>query len=143
MSDFDAVRARIRDSFSRQGLMRTLGAELVTIEPGIAMIRLAHSDEITQQHGYIHAGATSSIADAAGGYAAMTWMDVGNEVLTVEYKINLIAPASTPILEATGTVVHTGGRLSVCSLEVIGVDGSERVLVATGQQTLYRLTTGR
>ncbi|MEV1242149.1 PaaI family thioesterase [Nonomuraea sp. NPDC049750] len=92
--------------------------------------------EITQQHGYIHAGATSAIADSAGGYAALTLFPETADVLTVEYKINLLAPATGDHLEAEGTVVKAGRTLTVCRLEVFGVTGAQRELIATGQQTL-------
>jgi uncharacterized protein (TIGR00369 family) len=95
---------------------------------------------VTQQHGYVHAGATSAIADSAGGYAALTLFDEDSDVLTVEYKINLLAPAAGDHLEAIGTVLKSGRTLTVCQLEVYGVqEGGERKLVANGQQTLIRV----
>ena len=97
--------------------------------------RLAQSPEVTQQHGYIHAGATSAIADSAGGYAALTLFPDNTAVLTVEYKINLLAPAGDHI-EAVGTVLTSGRTLTVCRLEVFTLQGAERSLVAAGQQTL-------
>ena len=138
---FDQVRARVQDSFDRQGLMRHLGAELVNIQPGTVTVRLVHRPEITQQDGFIHAGATSSIADTAGGYAAMTVMDSGENPLTVEYKINLLSPARAPVLEAVATVIRSGRTLTVCTVEVFGIDGDQRSIVAASQQTLFRLTT--
>lgn len=133
------VQARIRDSFGRQGLMRLLGARLTHVGPGRVRIVLPRRAEVTQQHGYVHAGATSAIADSAGGYAALTLLPVGDEVLTVEYKINLLAPAAGDHLEAVGTVRKAGRTLSVCQLDVFGVLAGERTLVATGQQTLIRV----
>lgn len=133
------VRARIQDSFDRQGLMAHLGAQLTNVEPGTVTVQLIHRPEITQQDGFIHAGATSSIADTAGGYAAMTLMDPGENPLTVEYKINLLAPARAPALDAVATVIRSGRTLSVCMVEVFGVDGDARTLVATSQQTLFRM----
>lgn len=129
--------ARVRESFSRQGLMRLLGAELVEVEAGRVLIRLPRRQEVSQQHGYVHAGATSSIADSAGGYAALTMMPPGTEVLTVEYKLNLIAPAAGEWLDAIGTVVKAGRTISVCNLDVFAMSGDQEAkLVATGQQTL-------
>jgi uncharacterized protein (TIGR00369 family) len=133
------VQARVRDSFGRQGLMRHLGASLAHIAPGRVHIVLAARPEVTQQHGYFHAGATSAIADSAGGYAAFTVFPEGTDVLTVEYKINLLAPALGDHLEAVGTVLRSGRTLTVCRLEVFGVRDGERSLVAAGQQTLIRL----
>ena len=135
-----AVRKRVQDSFDRQGLMSHLGARVAHIGPGRVHLVLPVRPEVTQQHGYVHAGATSAIADSAGGYAALTLFDEESEVLTVEYKINLLAPAAGDHLEAIGTVLKPGRTLTVCQLEVYGVqpDGT-RKLVANGQQTLIRV----
>jgi uncharacterized protein (TIGR00369 family) len=130
------MRSRVNESFARQGLMRLLGAHVTHIAPGCVRIALARTDQVSQQHGYVHAGATSAIADTAGGYAALTMMPSTSEVLTVEYKLNLLAPAEGDLLEATGTVLKSGRTLSVCQLEVHAISGTERRLVAVGQQTL-------
>lgn len=130
------VKARINASFQRQGLMRHLGAQLTHIAAGRVHLVLPSRPEVTQQHGYFHAGAISAIADSAGGYAAFTLFPEGTSVLTVEFKINLLAPAVGDHIEAVGTVVKAGRTLTVCQLEVVGVQGSQRSLVATGQQTL-------
>ena len=135
----EEVRARVAGSFERQGLMAHLGARLTHIGPGRAHIALPSRHEVTQQHGYFHAGATSAIADSAGGCAALTLFPENTEVLSVEYKINLLAPGQGEYLEAVGTVVKSGRTLSVCQLEVVGVQGGQRVLVAAGQQTLIRV----
>ncbi|MFE4368152.1 PaaI family thioesterase [Streptomyces sp. NPDC056835] len=95
--------------------------------------------EVTQQHGYFHAGATSAIADSAGGYVAFAVFPENTSVLTVEYKINLIAPAEGDHIEAVGTVVSSGRTLTVCQLEGFGVQDGRRTLVATGRQTLIRV----
>ncbi|MFB9578277.1 PaaI family thioesterase [Streptomyces yanii] len=135
------VQKRVRDSFNRQGLMAHLGARLTHIGPGRVHIVLPARPEMAQQHGYVHAGATSAIADSAGGYAALTLFNEDSEVLTVEYKINLLTPAAGTHLEAIGTVLRSGRTLTVCQLEVYGVQGDgERKLVANGQQTLIRVT---
>lgn len=130
------VEARIRASFERQGLMAHLGARIVHVAPGRVRIVLPRRHEVTQQHGYFHAGATSAIADSAGGYAAFTVFPENTSVLTVEYKINLLAPAAGDHLEAVGTVVKSGRTLTVCRLEVLAVEDGTQTLVATGQQTL-------
>jgi uncharacterized protein (TIGR00369 family) len=119
--------------------MRHLGARIAHIAPGRVHIVLPSRPEVTQQHGYFHAGATSAIADSAGGYAAFTLFRENSAVLTVEYKINLLAPAVGEHIEAVGTVLKSGRTLTVCRLEVFGVQGSQRSLVATGQQTLIRV----
>lgn len=134
-----AVVDRIRQSFRRQGLMGLIGAELTHVAPGLVRIAMTCSDAVSQQQGYVHAGATSAIADSAGGYAALTLMPDGSEVLTVDYHLNLVAPADGDYLEATGTVIKSGRTLSVCRLEVHAVTAEARKLVATGQQTLIRV----
>lgn len=123
--------------------MAHLGARISHIAPGRVHIVLPARPEVTQQHGYFHAGGTSAIADSAGGYAALSVFPEGADVLTVEYKINLLAPALGDHLEAVGTVVRSGRTLTVCTLEVYGVQGDERTLVANGQQTLIRLDPAR
>jgi len=133
------VQARVRASFERQGLMRHLGARIAHVAPGRVHIVLPSRPEITQQHGYIHAGATSAIADSAGGYAAFTLFPDDSAVLTVEYTINLLAPAVGDHLEAVGTVLKPGRTLTVCRLEVFAVRDGQRTLVAAGQQTLIRV----
>ncbi len=133
------IQERIRTSFDRQGLMRHLGAQLSHIGPGCVHITLPSRPEVTQQHGYVHAGATSAIADSAGGYAALTVFAEDAEVLTVEYKINLLAPAGGDRIEAVGTVLRSGRTLTVCQLSVFAVQGQQRNLVAVGQQTLICL----
>lgn len=119
--------------------MRHLGARLEYVGAGQVRIVLPSRPEVTQQHGYVHAGATSAIADSAGGYAALTLFPADAEVLTVEYKINLLAPAAGDHLEAVGTVRKSGRTLTVCQLDVFAVTEDERTLVATGQQTLIRI----
>ncbi|MFI7061340.1 PaaI family thioesterase [Kribbella sp. NPDC050124] len=133
------MEARVRDSFERQGLMHHLGAQLTEIAPGRVHIILPSRPEVTQQHGYFHAGATSAIADSAGGYAAYTLFPEDSSVLTVEYKINLLAPAEGTHLEAIGTVLKAGRTLTICRLEVYAIQPTNRTLTATGQQTLIRI----
>ncbi|MEU6878683.1 PaaI family thioesterase [Streptomyces sp. NPDC046712] len=136
------VQKRVQESFDRQGLMSHLGARMTHIGPGRVHIVLPSRPEVTQQHGYFHAGATGAIADSAGGYAAYTLFPEDSDVLTVEYKINLLAPAEGDHIEAIGTVLKSGRTLTVCQLEVYGVQADgERKLVANGQQTLIRVNT--
>lgn len=133
------VRARVQASFDRQGLMAHLGARLSRIEEGVVHITLPARPEVTQQHGYFHAGATSAIADTAGGFAGFTVFPDDSTVLTVEYKMNLLAPAIGEHLEAVGTVLKPGRTLTVCRLEVFAVRDGQSKLVAAGQQTLIRV----
>ncbi|MGP3977100.1 PaaI family thioesterase [Streptomyces sp. 8N114] len=130
------IQARIQKSFDRQGLMGHLGARISHIGPGRVHIVLPSRPEVTQQDGYFHAGATSAIADSAGGYAAFTLFPEDTSVLTVEYKVNLLAPAVGDHIEAVGTVLKAGRTLTVCRLEVFGAQDGQRKLVASGQQTL-------
>lgn len=129
-------QARVRQSFERQGLMRHLGATLAEVAHGMVRIRMPFRPELTQQHGYFHAGATSAIADTAGGYAGYTLFPEDSSVLTIEFKINLVAPARGDHLEAVGRVLRHGRSLTICQMEVFGLEGDTRTLVALGQQTL-------
>lgn len=137
-----AVTTRIRDSFNRQGLMRHLGAVMHDIRAGQITLHLPFRPELTQQHGYFHAGGTSAIADTAGGYAGLTMFNAGDEVLTVEFKLNLINPAKGDLLEAIGRVIKPGRTLTICHLDVWAHASGTRRHVATGMQTLIRVTGG-
>jgi uncharacterized protein (TIGR00369 family) len=128
--------ARVRASFARQGAMRTLGAELTAVEPGYCAIALVPRAEIAQQHGYVHAGVVAAIVDSAGGYAGFTLFPENASVLTVEFKLNLLAPASGERLVAEGFVVKPGRTLAVTRGEVHAEHGGKRTLVALMQQTL-------
>ena len=121
------VQARIRTSFERQGLMQHLGARVGHIGPGCVHIVLANRPEVNQQHGYIHAGATSALADSAGGYAAFTLFPEDTAVLTVEYKINFLAPAIGDHIEAVGTVLKSGRTLTVCQARSVRRQGPKAV----------------
>lgn len=123
--DGNVIR-RVRDSFNRQGLMAHLGAEIAGIRAGLVTLSLPFRPELTQQHGYFHAGGSSAIADTAGGYAAYTLFPEGSAVLTVEFKLNLINPARGERLEAVGRVIKPGRTLTVCQLDVRAVDGARR-----------------
>ena len=138
--DDPAFADRVRGSFGRQGLMATLGAELAEVRPGYCEIRLPFREALSQQHGFFHAGATGAIADSAGGYAALSLMSAGDSVLSVEYKLNLLAPARGELLVARGQVVRAGRTLTISRADVaVRRDGVE-TLCATMLQTLMRLT---
>jgi uncharacterized protein (TIGR00369 family) len=130
---------RVRASFERQGLMRTLGAELAEIRPGFCEIRLPYREGLSQQHGFFHAGATAAIADSAGGYAAYSLMDAADSVLAVEFKINLLAPARGELLVARARVLKAGRTLFVCRTDVFARRGGEETLCASMQQTAMRM----
>ncbi len=116
--------------------MRTMGAELVAVEPGYCAIALAPRPEVAQQHGYVHAGVVAAIVDSAGGYAGFTLFPPTASVLTVEFKLNLLAPASGERLVAEGFVVKPGRTLAITRGEVHAEHGGKRTLVALMQQTL-------
>ncbi len=122
---------RIRQSFARQGLMRTLGATLESIESGTVTIACPFDERLTQQHGLLHGGVLASLADVACGYAALTMMADDREVLTVEFKINFLKPAKADRLIAVGRVIQAGRTLTVC-------EGS--VFDATRERLLARMT---
>ncbi len=130
---------RVRASFGRQGFMSSLGAELTVVEPGYCEIRLPFRSSLSQQHGFFHAGATAAIADSAGGYAAYTLMGARDSVLTVEYKINLLAPGQGEEVVARARVVRPGRSLTVCQVDVFAVNGGAETHCATMQQTVIRL----
>lgn len=127
---------RVRESFERQGAMRLIGARLGIVEPGRVDIELPYRAELGQQHGFFHAGITSTIADSAGGYAGYTLFPADSSVLTVEFKINLVAPAHGERLVATGRVKKTGRTLTICEFEVLVFRGGEGRTCALGLQTL-------
>jgi len=122
---------RIGESFDRQGLMRTLGAVLESVDSGTVTITCGFNEGLTQQHGLFHGGVVASLADAACGYAALTVMPENREVLTVEFKIHFLKPAKTNQLIAVGQVVQAGRTLTVC-------EGS--VFDATRTRVLARMT---
>jgi uncharacterized protein (TIGR00369 family) len=130
--------ARVRDSFARQGAMRLIGASMLRVEPGYCEIALPR-DDLTQQHGLFHGGIVSAIADTAGGYAAYTLFPAEDSILTVEYKINLLAPGAGDKLVASARVKKAGKTLTVCELEVMAVKQDRQTLCACGFATLIRL----
>ncbi len=134
----DAV-ALIRESFERQTIMATLGASLVSVEPGKAVIALPYARHICQQHGYLHAGVVTTIVDSACGYAAFSLMPEGSAVLTVEFKVNLMSPAKGERFLAIGRVVKPGRTLTVTQGEVIAIAGGQETTVAIITATMMRL----
>ncbi len=130
---------RVRTSFGKQRFMTTLGAQISHCAPGEVDIEMAFADGLTQQHGFFHAGATSSIADSAAGYAAFTLFDAGDGVLTSEFKINLLNPGKGSLLVAKGRVIKPGRTLTVAQSDVYSIGGDSPVHVATGLFTLMRV----
>lgn len=132
--------ARVRKSFAAQKFMSLLGAEMVHASPGAVDLELTMRPDLTQQHGFFHAGATSSIADSAAGYAALSLFAPDFGVLTSEYKINLLNPARQQVLLARGRVVKPGRTLTIAKADVYGLDDGMQVHVATGLFTLMSVS---
>lgn len=137
---------RVRASFARQRVMALFGASLLRVAPGEAEILLPFNMELTQQHGYLHAGIVSAIADSACGYAAMTLAAPESGVLTIEYKVNLLAPASGSRMVARGRVTRSGRTITVCAGDVYAAQptpdgaGEREVLVATMLATVMTIS---
>jgi len=133
---FAGYEPRVRDSFARQGAMKLIGAAITDVAPGYCAIALTPRPELSQQHGFVHAGIVSAIVDSAGGYAGFTLFPEDASVLTVEFKLNLLAPAKGERVVAEGFVVKPGRTLAITRGEVHAEDGGKRTLVALMQQTL-------
>jgi len=133
---FAGYEPRVRDSFARQGAMKLIGAAITEVAPGYCAIALTPRPELSQQHGFVHAGIVSAIVDSAGGYAGFTLFPEDASVLTVEFKLNLLAPAKGERIVAEGFVVKPGRTLAITRGEVHAEDGGKRTLVALMQQTL-------
>ncbi|MGO1121138.1 PaaI family thioesterase [Rhodovibrionaceae bacterium A322] len=127
---------KVRESFARQGIMDTLGARLGRVEPGLVEILVDHHKGLTQQHGFFHAGVTSTLADSAGGYAGYSLFPAGSSVLTVEFKVNLLAPADGQTLRTVGRVIKPGRTLTICDIEAYVIKDGKEKLCAKMQQTL-------
>ena len=130
---------RVRASFQRQQAMVLIGASMPVIEAGYTEIHLPQKAEITQQHGYIHGGVVGMIADSAAGYAASTLTAHETGVLTVEYKLNLLAPAEGQLLIAEGSVIRYGRTLIVTKADVFAIKDGKKTLCAVMQQTIMTL----
>ncbi|SHG74549.1 PaaI family thioesterase [Chryseobacterium vrystaatense] len=129
---------KIKQSFDQQGLMKSLKAELVSVENGEVKISCTFSEALTQQNGFFHAGVATSIVDSACGYAAMTMMPEDTEVLTVEFKVNFMKPAKTDKLIAVGKVLQSGKTLTVCEGYVY--DSSGEKLISKMTATMIRMS---
>jgi len=122
----------IKQSFAKQTIMGLIGAELSRVEPGRIEITLSYRPDLTQQHGYLHAGIVTTIADSACGYAAYSLMPAESEVLSVEFKVNLLRPAKGATFLAVAEVVKSGKTLTVVRADVFGLgQEGQRELIAT------------
>jgi uncharacterized protein (TIGR00369 family) len=127
---------KVRESFARQPVMDLIGAELTRIEAGAVDIKLAYRADLTQQNGFLHAGITSTIVDSACGYAAFSLMPEGSDVLTTEFKINLLAPAAGDYFLAVGRILKPGRTLTIARGDVFAVRKDEKKMIATMLSTV-------
>lgn len=135
-----AFAERVRASFARQGAMGTLGAQLASVEPGEVVLELPWAPGLTQQHGFLHAGMVATALDSACGYAAFTLMPADAGVLTIEFKINLLAPAKGQRFRMAGTVVKAGRTITVAEGRAWALDDGREKLIATLGATLMTIT---
>ena len=135
--DFERL---VRESFEEQQVMRTFGARLTRIAPGEIEIELPYRETLTQQHGFLHAGVVTAVLDSACGYAALSLMPLGAGVLSVEFKVNLLAPAKGEVLVARGRVLRAGRTISVCQADGIMRSGSFEAPIATMLATIMTVT---
>lgn len=134
-------RRAVDESFRSQSIMQLFGARLTLIEPGHVVIELPFDSRLTQHHGYLHAGVISTIGDNAGGFAGLTVMPPSSSVLTIEYKINFLAPGRGDLFRAEGHVLRAGRTLVITRFEITAVTATEEICCAVGQQSLMRVAT--
>jgi len=132
-------QAAITASFDRQGFLRTIGARLVHLGAGHCTIELPFGDAVSQQHGFFHGGVVGTLADVAGGYAAMTMIEADRDVLTLEYKINFVRPATGAVLTARGEVLRAGRSVIVTRVDIFDAEGR---LCAAMQQSIVPAPSG-
>lgn len=123
--------ARVRASFARQQVMETIGATITSVEPGLVEIQIPFRPDLTQQHGFLHAGIITTIVDSACGYAALSLMPAQVGVLTIEYKVNFLAPAAGERFVARGRVTKPGRTVTVCTGDVLAVQEGRETPIAT------------
>lgn len=130
---------RCRDSFAAQQYMRLIGGEIVSVAPGHCTVAVRMKPELTQQRGFLHGGVTAALADTAAGFAAYSLMPAGSSPLTVEFKINLMAPAAGERFLASGNVVRSGRTLTIVEVDVIAEAKGETQMIAKMLATLICL----
>jgi uncharacterized protein (TIGR00369 family) len=138
-----AFESRVRANFAEQRAMQLIGARLASVAAGEVVIELPFRDDLTQQNGYIHAGVITTILDSACGYAAFTLMPADSGVLSVEFKVNLLAPAKGDLIRAVAMVKRAGRTLTVCNADAIAVDGANETVCATMLATMFRTDLSR
>ncbi len=135
----EAFEKKVRDSFGRQFFMSTIGAEMISVDRGRVEIRFPFSPKLTQQNGFVHAGAVTGILDSACGYAALSVAPEDSEVLSVEFKVNLLAPGVGESFVARASVKRAGKRLAVCTADAFAVQAGEEKLIATMLATMMNV----
>jgi uncharacterized protein (TIGR00369 family) len=131
-----AFETLVRETFARQHVMGTLGAELTSVAPGAIEIRFPFRQEMTQQHGFLHAGIVTTVVDTACGAAAFTLMPEQVGVLTIEYKVNFLSPAAGDYFVAHGRVIKSGRNVMVCTGDVVAIQGERETTIAVMQTTM-------
>jgi uncharacterized protein (TIGR00369 family) len=139
----ESFEKRVRDSFSRQLFMNTLAAEMILVGRGRVEIRFPFGSKLTQQDGFVHAGALASIMDSACGYAALSVAPEEAEVLSVEFKVTLLSPGVGESFVARASVKRAGKRLAVCTADAFAVSGGEEKLIATMLATIMNIVHSR
>ncbi|TDI73330.1 MAG: PaaI family thioesterase [Bacteroidetes bacterium] len=132
-------RKRVQASFDRQKFMDLIGAELVEVTPGYCEIKVPFNESLTQQHGFFHAGVISTLADNTAGYAAFSLMEADSTILTVEFKLNLLAPGKGDVLIGKAEVIKNGRTLTICRSEIYAFRDGNATLCAAGLSTLIEL----
>ncbi len=127
----DGYEAKVRESFNRQEIMKTVNASILAIRPGEVELEFPYQSSLAQQHGFIHAGIVSTVLDSACGYAAFSLMPKGAAVLTIEFKINLLSPAEGKLFRAIGTVKKPGRNITVTEGELFSYTDGGQKSVAT------------
>lgn len=136
--DFEGT---VRESFARQSLMTLFGAELTRVAPGEVDVELPFRDDLGQQNGLLHAGVVTTIADVACGYSALTLMPAGADVISVEFKLNLLAPGRGDRFIARGRVIRAGRTITVCRADVFAMASGNETLIATMLATMMQRMT--
>ncbi len=133
-------KVRVQASFARQKMMQTINARLTSVDPGVVEIELPFQENLTQQHGFLHAGVVATIGDNACGYAALSLASADTAVLTVEYKINLLAPATGKQLIARGRVIRNGRSITICAGDIFALrEGAKEEIMASMLSTIMIL----
>jgi uncharacterized protein (TIGR00369 family) len=137
----EGFQKKVRDSFGRQPFMSTIGAEMILVERGRVEIRFPFSSTLTQQNGFVHAGAVTSIMDSACGYAALSLAPEEADVLSVEFKVNLLSPAAGESFVARAAVKRAGKKLAVCTADAFAIRAGEEKLIATMLATIINMNS--